>query len=87
MKRLLQMAELLKRSRRTSTLAIVTWVLGANAAGAIGQHLNQIIVGAISLQSVPLLAGMNGSGFDCDSVAIQVAVALISGACWRSFPV
>jgi hypothetical protein len=64
MKRLLQMAELLKRSRRTSTLAIVTWVLGANAAGAIGQHLNQIIVGAISLQSVPLLAGMNGSGFD-----------------------
>jgi hypothetical protein len=74
MKRLLQMVELqLKRSRGTSTLAIMTWILGANVAGAIGQHLNQIIVGAISdsiesqvLQSVSLLAGMNGSGFDCD---------------------
>ena len=49
MKRLLQMVELqLKRSRGTSTLAIMTWILGANVAGAIGQHLNQIIVGAIS---------------------------------------
>src|SRR4029079_4955651 len=71
----------------------MTWVLGANAAGAIGQHLNQIIVGAISdsiesqaLQSVSLFAGMNGSGFDCDSVAIQVAVALISGALLAILP-
>jgi len=71
----------------------MTWVLGANAAGAIGQHLNQIIVGAISdsiesqvLQSVSLLAGMNGSGFDCDSIAIQVAVALIGGALLAIFP-
>ena len=70
MKRLLQMVELqLKRSRgTTSTLAIMTWLLGANVAGAIGQHLNQIIVGAISnsiesqvLQSV--FAGVNGGGF------------------------
>jgi hypothetical protein len=94
MKRLLQMAELqLKRSRGTSTLAIMTWILGANVAGAIGQHLNQIIVGAISdsiesqvLLSVSLLAGMNGSGFDCDSIAIQVAVALSSGALLAIFP-
>jgi hypothetical protein len=71
----------------------MTWVLGANAAGANGQHLNQIIVGAISdsiesqvLQSVSLLAGMNGSGFDCDSVAIQVAVALRSGALLAMLP-
>lgn len=94
MKRLLQMAELqLKRSRGTSTLAIMTWLLGANVAGAIGQHLNQIIVGAISdsiesqaLQSVSLLAGVNGGGFDCDSIAIQVAVALLGGALLAIFP-
>jgi hypothetical protein len=85
MKHLLQTAAVeLKRSRRVGTLGIMSWVLGANAAGAFGQHLNQIITGAISdsiggqvLQSASLLAGMNSGGLGYDSIAIQVVGALV----------
>ena len=84
MKRLLETAAVtLRRPKRVGTLGIMTWVVGANAAGASG-HLNQIIAGAISdsigsqvLQSVSLLAGMNSGGFGYGSVAIQVAAALV----------
>jgi len=72
---------------------MMTWVVGANAAAALAQHLAQIAAGAISdcigaqiLQSVPLLAAMNSGGFDYDSIAIQVAAALIGSALLSIFP-
>ena len=74
-----------KRSRRVGTLGIMSWVVGANAAGAFGQHLNQIMTGAIGdsigsqvLQSASLLAGMNSDELGCNSIALQIAGAVVS---------
>ena len=73
-----------KRSRRVGTLGIMSWVVGANAAGAFGQHLNQIMTGAIGdsigsqvMQSASLLAGINSDGLGYNSIALQVAGALV----------
>jgi hypothetical protein len=94
MKRLLQRARVhFKGSRRIGTLEVMTWAVSANAAAALAQHLTQIAAGAISdcigaqiLQSVPLLAAMNSGGFDYDSIATQVAAALIGSALLSIFP-
>jgi hypothetical protein len=88
MKRLLQRARVhFERSRRIGTLEMMTWVVGANAAAALAQHLTQIAAGAISdcvgaqiLQFVPLLAAMSTGGPNSGSIAAQSAAALIGGA-------
>ena len=74
-----------KRSRRVATLGIMSWVVGANAAAAFGQHLNQIMTAAIGdsigsqvLQSASLLAGMNSDELGCNSIALQIAGAVVS---------
>ena len=84
----------LKRRGNVGALGIMTWVVGANAGAALAQHLNQIVTGAISdcigsqiLQSVSVLAAMDGGGFAYDGIAIQVLAALIGSTLLAIFPI
>ena len=83
----------LKRRGNVGALGIMTWVVGANAGAALAQHLNQIVAGAISdcigsqiLQSVSVLAAMDGGEFEYDGIAIQVLAALIGSTLLTIFP-
>ena len=74
----------LKRLRPLSVVQLASYLAGANALAALGQHFNQFAADAITdcigaqvTQSVPLLASMSGGGLDPGSIAIQMATALL----------
>src|SRR5262245_5435475 len=84
MKRLNEAATRLKRLSPTSVVQIASYVVGANAVAALGVHLNQFAadavtdcIGAHIVQSIPLLARMNGNVLDPVSITIQIGTGLV----------
>ena len=67
---------------------IASYVVGANALAALGQHFNHAItdcIGAQIVQSIPLLASMNSGVLYPGSISIQIATALIGSVPYRDF--
>jgi hypothetical protein len=71
---------------------IASYVVGANALAALGQHFNQFAADAITdcigaqiVQSIPLLARMNSGVLYPGSISIQIATALIGSVPYRDF--
>jgi hypothetical protein len=72
---------------------IASYVVGANALAALGQHFNQFAADAITdcigaqiVQSIPLLARMNSGVLDPGSISIQIATALIGSVLLATLP-
>ena len=79
--------------RLTSVVQIASYVVGANALAALGQHFNQFAADAITdcigaqiVQSIPLLARMNSGVLDPGSISIQIATALIGSVLLVTLP-
>jgi len=79
--------------RLTSVVQIASYVVGANALAALGQHFNQFAADAITdcigaqiVQSIPLLARMNSGVLDPGSISIQIATALIGSVLLATLP-
>jgi hypothetical protein len=82
-----------KKLRVTGAIQVITCVIGANAAAALGQHFNQIAADAIAdciggqiLQSMPMFASMSSGGLDPSSIATQIAMAFIGSTLLTIFP-
>jgi hypothetical protein len=93
MKHLNEAAARLKRLRPTNVIQITSYVVGANALAALGQHFNQFAADAITdcikaqiVQSIPLLARMSGDVLDPGSIAIQIATALVGSTLIAALP-
>jgi hypothetical protein len=93
MKRLNEAAARLKRLKPPSSVQIVSYVVGANALAAIGQHFNHFAADAITdcigaqiVQSISLLARTNSDVLDPGSIAIQIATALVGSTLIATLP-
>ena len=92
MKRSLTKAGLrLNELKLAGAIQLITCIVCANAASALGQHFNQVAADAIASfiggqipRSMPLLASMS-SGVNPSSIVTQLAIAII-GTLQTIFP-